>query len=85
MQFTVGNYTNKWQACVIPTFLFNMSVEPILQSAADAAMELMTKDQMILTNSSAFMVGISILVLSNVGAGEKIQRSQSVHVCVNVG
>ena len=82
MQFTVKGYTTKWQAleigimmgCVISPLLFVMAMELILRGAKDICKGEITKEQLVLPPSRAYMDDITILVQSKIGADNLLRR-----------
>ena len=82
MKFTVKDYTTKWQAleisimmgCVISPLLFVLSMELILQGAANTSKGVMKNEHMTLPPSTAFMDDITIPVPSQIVANGLIQR-----------
>ena len=82
MKFTIKDYTTKWQAleigimmgCVISPFLFVLTMELILQSAANTSKGVMTTEHLTLPPSGAFMEDITIFVPSKIAADVSLQR-----------
>ena len=80
MKFTVKDYTTKWQTleisimigCVISPLLFVLTMELILQGAANTSKRVMTNEH--LPPSIAFMDDITILSPSKIAADVLLRR-----------
>ena len=82
MKFTIKNYTTKWQAldiglmmgCVISPLLFILTMELILQGAANTSKGVTTNEHLTLPPSRALMDDVTFLILSKITVNVILQR-----------